>query len=124
MRIVVSLSFGSEIERVAMMPGMAQAKLDSSGMKLRPERPTAAIIRSIRNAARAMYPVASIKRMKKKRITICGRNTTTEPTPARTPLVIASRISPSGRIAATRSLTKATPASSPSAKGVAQANTA
>ena len=26
--------------RVAMMPGIAQAKLDSSGMKLRPERPT------------------------------------------------------------------------------------
>ena len=40
--------------RVAMMPGMAQAKLDNSGMKLRPESPTPAIIRSIRNAARAM----------------------------------------------------------------------
>jgi hypothetical protein len=40
--------------RVAMMPGMAQAKLDSSGMKLRPERPTVAISRSIRKAARAM----------------------------------------------------------------------
>jgi hypothetical protein len=40
--------------RVAMMPGMAQAKLDSSGMKLRPDRPTPAIIRSIRKAARAM----------------------------------------------------------------------
>jgi ferrous iron transport protein B len=40
--------------RVAMMPGMAQAKLDSSGMKLRPERPTPAIMRSIRKAARSI----------------------------------------------------------------------
>ena len=40
--------------RVAMMPGTAQAKLESSGMKLRPERPTPAIARSIRKAARAM----------------------------------------------------------------------
>ncbi len=37
-----------------MIPGMAQAKLDSSGMKLRPDSPTMAIIRSIRNAARAI----------------------------------------------------------------------
>ncbi len=28
------------IVRVAMMPGIAQAKLDSSGMNARPERPT------------------------------------------------------------------------------------
>jgi hypothetical protein len=42
------------IERVAMIPGIAQAKEESSGMKLRPERPTPAIIRSIRKAARAI----------------------------------------------------------------------
>ena len=40
--------------RVAMMPGIAQAKLDSSGMKLRPDSPTYAISRSMMNAARAM----------------------------------------------------------------------
>jgi len=40
--------------RAAMIPGIAQAKLDSSGMKLLPDRPTPAIRRSIRKAARAM----------------------------------------------------------------------
>ena len=35
-----SRQFG--IVRVAMMPGMAQAKLDSSGMNARPDRPTPA----------------------------------------------------------------------------------
>ena len=34
------------------IPGIAQAKLDSSGMKLRPDRPAPAIIRSSRKAAR------------------------------------------------------------------------
>ena len=40
--------------RVAMIPGMAQAKELSMGMKLLPWRPTLLIKRSIRNAARAM----------------------------------------------------------------------
>ena len=40
------------IERAAMMPGIAQAKLDNSGMNERPDRPTDAITRSSRNAAR------------------------------------------------------------------------
>ena len=34
--------------RAAMMPGMAQAKLDSSGMKARPDSPTPPIMRSSR----------------------------------------------------------------------------
>jgi hypothetical protein len=38
--------------RVAMMPGMAQAKLDSSGMNERPDSPTLPITRSSRKAAR------------------------------------------------------------------------
>ena len=38
--------------RAAMMPGIAQAKLDSSGMKARPDRPTRPISRSSRKAAR------------------------------------------------------------------------
>ena len=107
-----------------MIPGMAQAKLERSGMKLFPDRPTPAISRSIRNAARAMYPLASISRMKKNRITICGRKTTTEPTPASTPSVTKSRRTPSGSSAMAHSLRIATTPSSASAKGVAQANTA
>ena len=38
--------------RVAMMPGTAQAKLDRSGMKARPDRPTLPISVSSKNAAR------------------------------------------------------------------------
>ena len=38
--------------RVAMMPGMAQAKLDNSGMKERPDRPMLPIMRSSNKAAR------------------------------------------------------------------------
>ena len=38
--------------RVAMMPGTAQAKLDSSGMKARPDSPTLPIKVSSKNAAR------------------------------------------------------------------------
>ena len=51
-RIVTMRSRGFEIVRAAMIPGIAQAKLESSGMKERPERPTAPISRSSRNAAR------------------------------------------------------------------------
>ena len=51
-RMVVRRSRGSAMLRVAMMPGMAQAKLDSSGMKARPVRPALNISRSSRNAAR------------------------------------------------------------------------
>ena len=38
--------------RVAMMPGIAQAKLDSNGMNARPDSPTLPMMRSSRNAAR------------------------------------------------------------------------
>ena len=40
------------IVRVAMIPGIAHAKLDNSGMNARPERPTLPISRSSRYAAR------------------------------------------------------------------------
>ena len=53
-RIVVSRSLGSSIVRVAMMPGIAQAKDDSRGMNARPDNPTPAISRSIMKAARTM----------------------------------------------------------------------
>ncbi|MNN37118.1 hypothetical protein D3C81_1510490 [compost metagenome] len=51
-RIVARRSRGSWMERVDMMPGTAQAKLESSGMNERPDKPAAAIMRSSRNAAR------------------------------------------------------------------------
>ena len=50
--IVASRSFQLAIVRVAMIPGIAQAKLDSSGMKARPDRPTLPIRLSSRKAAR------------------------------------------------------------------------
>ena len=50
--IVASRSRGSWIDRVAMMPGIAQAKLDSSGMNERPDSPAPFIVRSSRKAAR------------------------------------------------------------------------
>ena len=53
-RIVAKRSFWSMIVRVAMIPGIAQAKDDNNGMKLCPESPTAAINRSITKAARVM----------------------------------------------------------------------
>ncbi len=53
-RMVVSRSRLLSITRVAITPGMAQAKLDSSGMKARPCRPAPPMILSSRKAARAM----------------------------------------------------------------------
>ena len=50
--IVTSRSRGFWMVRAAMMPGIAQAKLDSSGMKARPDSPTPPIRRSSRKAAR------------------------------------------------------------------------
>ena len=50
--IVTSRSRGLAIVRAAMMPGIAQAKLDRRGMNERPLRPTLPISRSSRNAAR------------------------------------------------------------------------
>ena len=52
MRMVTSRSRQCVMVRVAMMPGMAQAKLDSSGMNERPDSPTLPITRSSRKAAR------------------------------------------------------------------------
>ena len=52
--MVVRRCFGSSIVRVAMIPGIAQAKDESNGMKAWPERPAFAITLSIRKAARTM----------------------------------------------------------------------
>ncbi len=53
-KIVASRSRRLSMTRVDMMPGMAQAKEDSSGMKARPCSPAPPMMRSIRKAARAM----------------------------------------------------------------------
>ena len=50
--MVASRSRQFGMVRAAMMPGMAQAKLESSGMKARPESPTLPITVSSRKAAR------------------------------------------------------------------------
>ena len=108
--IVASRSRGFWMVRVAMMPGMAQAKLDSSGMNARPDNPTLPMIRSSRNAARGRYPDSSSSRMKKKRMMICGRNTSTLPTPASTPFTSKSRKRLGGSIPPTERPSASTPA--------------
>ena len=53
-RIVTSRSRWFSMVRAAMMPGMAQAKPESSGTTERPLRPTRFMMRSMMKAARAM----------------------------------------------------------------------
>ena len=50
--MVTSLSLGLEMVLVAIMPGMAQAKLESKGKNERPLKPTEIMILSRRKAAR------------------------------------------------------------------------
>ena len=76
-----------EILLVAIIPGIAQAKLESSGINDRPDKPTEPITRSNKNAARGKYPDSSNSKMKKNKIKICGRKMTTPPRPASTPLM-------------------------------------
>ena len=54
MRIVARRSRRFSITRVAMIPGTAHANDESRGMNDLPLKPTPAISRSMRNAARAM----------------------------------------------------------------------
>ena len=53
-KMVAKRARRSSMVRVAIMPGTAQAKLDSRGMKAVPESPTRVSSRSINSAARAM----------------------------------------------------------------------
>ena len=80
--MVSNLSRRFSIVRAAMMPGIAHAKLERSGINDFPERPTPTRSLSIRKAARARYPQPSSTATKRKRIAICGRNMMTPPTPA------------------------------------------
>ncbi len=110
--------------RVAMMPGMAQAKLDSKGMKALPDKPTLPITRSSKNAARGKYPESSRTRMKKNKMMICGRNTRTLPTPARIPSINNPFNKLAGIAAPNHSPKAATPYLIASIGTCAQANTA
>ena len=74
-----SLALGSV--RVAMIPGIAQAKDDSRATKARPSRPTRLMILSMRKAARDMYPTPSRKAMMRNMMMIWGTKVSTEPTP-------------------------------------------
>ena len=51
-RMVANRSRGLGMVRAAMMPGMAQANEDNSGMNARPDKPTLPIKRSSKKAAR------------------------------------------------------------------------
>ena len=62
--------------------------------------------------------------MNRNRIRICGRNTTTAPTPASTPSLSSERNQPSGRAAASSACSAATPASIQPIGASAQLNTA
>ena len=95
-KIVTKRSRGLAIVRVAMIPGIAQAKLESSGINERPDRPTVPITRSSSSAARGKYPVSSNSRIKKNNTMICGKNTRTPPTPATKPSTTKLRKIPSG----------------------------
>ncbi len=108
-RMVASRSRRSGITRVAMIPGTAQAKLESMGMNEWPESPVARIRRSIRKA---------------KRIRIWGRKTTTLPTPAITPSASRLASAPSPRAATTAPARAAAVPSIASISGVAHEKTA
>ena len=85
MRMVANRSRLFSMVRVAMMAGTAQAYAERRGMKDFPCRPTLAMVRSAMRAARARYPESSRTPMKRKRSRICGRKTSTDPTPPHTP---------------------------------------
>ena len=71
----------------AIIAGTLQPKPMSIGMNERPCSPTRCIILSMRKAALDMYPESSSRDRKKKRITMLGRNASTEPTPWMIPSV-------------------------------------
>ena len=79
--MVATRSLADGSDRVAMIPGMAQATELSSATNARPSSPARAITRSIRNAARARYPVPSRMAISRNSSAICGTNTSTPPIP-------------------------------------------
>lgn len=72
--------------RVAMMPGTAHANELSIATNARPSSPVAAMIRSMRNAARDKYPTFSSSDRTRNSSMICGTKTSVAPTPPMMPL--------------------------------------
>ena len=87
--IVIRLSFWFSIVRLAIMPGTPQPVPTRTGMNDFPESPKRRNTRSRMNAMRDIYPQDSSHARKKNRMSICGTNPSTAPTPATIP----SRIS-------------------------------
>ena len=83
--MVSTRSLGLRISRAAMIAGTLQPKPMSIGTNERPWRPTRCMIVSMIYASRAMYPLSSIREMKKKSMMMFGRNASTAPTPLSTP---------------------------------------
>ena len=63
--IVIRRDLRLSIERVAIMAGTLQPKPMTMGMNDLPWRPMRCISLSTMNAARAIYPLSSIREMKK-----------------------------------------------------------
>ena len=79
--------FLSEMVRDAIIPGMAQAKLESIGTKDFPFNPDQEKSLSMSYVALERYPLSSSIVIKKNNRKICGANITTEPTPVSIPPV-------------------------------------
>ena len=122
--IVVKRSRSPSMVRAAIIPGIAQAKLESNGIKALPLSPTLAISVSIKKAARAIYPDASSARMNANKIIICGRNTITAPTPSIIPSAIKLLNQLSGKVASTTAFNPSIAPNIISCGGPAQAKTA
>ena len=99
---MVKRTFRSAIARVAIIAGTLHPKPMTNGMNECPCSPTPRITLSMRNTARAMYPVSSSIAMQKNRIMMCGKNTITLPTPPITAPSIKSRRGPAGKYVSTR----------------------
>ena len=86
--IVIFLSLSCSIVRLAITPGTPQPEATSIGMNDLPERPNFLKTLSIMNAIRDIYPQSSSIERRRKRISICGTNPKTEPTPPTIPSAI------------------------------------
>ena len=102
-----------------MMPGIAQANDDMSGMNALPCNPTPRMPRSTINAARARYPMSSSSVRNRNSRQICGRKMITLPTPAITPSTARSVSIPSPSVAATPMPIQPVPAAIQSMNGPA-----
>ncbi len=113
-RMVRILLLRFSIVRVAMIAGTLQPNPIKRGINDFPWRPILCMTLSMMNAALDMYPVSSIRDMKKKRIRILGRNIMTLPTPSIIPCMIRFLNDPSIMDASSHPESKLIPESSQS----------